>query len=129
VVCGTVGGRNFHIFYRVFNQTAALYRAVVSSRIGVGGVVLGAALKDPSTAGIRGSIHAVTGVGYLLAIGFASLPWLYGKFAGKLVKEFPTAVQFDLGIGPYLAAAVLLIGMGLVGYFDSIRQDVTQPLV
>lgn len=83
------------------------------------------ALKDPSTAGIRGSIHAVTGVGYLLAIGFASLPWLYSKFAGKLVKEFPTAVQFDLGIGPYLAAAVLLIGMGLVGYFglNEARRD------
>ncbi|MBH0182500.1 MAG: glycosyltransferase family 39 protein [Nitrospira sp.] len=75
------------------------------------------ALKDPSTAGIRGSIHAITGVGYLLAIGCASLPWLYGKFAGKLVKEFPAAVLFDLGIGPYLAAAVLLIGMGLVSYF------------
>jgi 4-amino-4-deoxy-L-arabinose transferase-like glycosyltransferase len=75
------------------------------------------ALKDPATTGIRGSIHALTVVGYLLAIGFACLPWLYGKFAGKLVKEFPTAVQFDLGIGPYLAAAVLLIGMGLVGYF------------
>ncbi|MBH0197378.1 MAG: hypothetical protein HP494_17735 [Nitrospira sp.] len=83
------------------------------------------ALKDPSPAGTRGSIHAVTGVGYLLAIGFASLPWLYGKFAGKLVKEFPTAVQFDLGIGPYLAAAVLLIGMGLVGYFglNEARRD------
>lgn len=75
------------------------------------------ALKDPSTAWIRGSIHAVTAVGYLLAIGFACLPSLYAKFSGKLVKEFPVAVQFDLGIGPYLAAAVLLIGMGLVGYF------------
>jgi len=75
------------------------------------------AMKDPSIPGIRGSIHAITGVGYLLAIGFACLPWLYSKFAGKLVKEFPMAVQFDLGIGPYLGAAVLLIGMGLVGYF------------
>ena len=75
------------------------------------------AVQDPSTPWIRGSIHAMTGVGYLLAIGFASLPSLYGKFAGKLVKEFPVAVQFDLGIGPYVAAAVVLIGMGLVSYF------------
>jgi len=75
------------------------------------------ALKDPLTKGIRGSIHAMMGLGYLLALGFASLPTLYEKFSGKLVKEFPLAVQFDLGIGPYVAAAVLLIGMGLVGYF------------
>jgi 4-amino-4-deoxy-L-arabinose transferase-like glycosyltransferase len=75
------------------------------------------ALNDPATKGIRASIHAITAVGYLLAIGFAGLPTLYGKFAGKLVKEFPLAVEFNLGIGPYLAAAVLLVGMGLVGYF------------
>ncbi|MGQ0667466.1 MAG: ArnT family glycosyltransferase [Nitrospiraceae bacterium] len=75
------------------------------------------ALTDPSTRGIRGSIHAMTGVGYLLAIGFASVPTVYGKFSGKMVKEFPLAVQFDLGSGPYLAAALLLVGMGLVSYF------------
>jgi len=75
------------------------------------------ALKDPSTRGIRGSIHAMTGVGYLLAIGFACLPTLYSKFSGKLIQEFPLAAQFDPGSGPYMAAAVLLIGMGLVSYF------------
>jgi 4-amino-4-deoxy-L-arabinose transferase-like glycosyltransferase len=74
-------------------------------------------LKDPLTKGIRGSIHAMMGLGYLLALGFASLPTLYDKFSGKMVKEFPLAAQFDLGSGPYLAAAVLLIGTGLVGYF------------
>lgn len=74
-------------------------------------------LKDPRTKGIRGSIHAMMGLGYLLALGFAGLPTLYDKFSGKLVREFPIAAQFDPGSGPYLAAAVLLIGMGLVGYF------------
>ncbi len=74
-------------------------------------------LKDPLTKGIRGSIRAMMGLGYLLALGFASLPTLYDKFSSKLVKEFPLATQFDLGSGPYLAAATLLIGMGLVGYF------------
>jgi hypothetical protein len=57
------------------------------------------------------------GIGYLLALGFASLPTLYDKFSGKMVREFPLAAQFELGSGPYLAAAVLLIGAGLVGYF------------
>jgi len=75
------------------------------------------ALNDPNTKGIRSSLHAITGVGYLLAIGFACLPTLYAKFAGKLVKEFPLAVQFNLGIGPYVGAAVVLVGMGLVSYF------------
>jgi 4-amino-4-deoxy-L-arabinose transferase-like glycosyltransferase len=74
-------------------------------------------LNGPLTKGIRGSIHAIMGMGYLLAIGFAALPTLYGKFSGKLVKEFPLAVQFDLGNGPYIAATLLLVGMGLVGYF------------
>ena len=75
------------------------------------------ALKDPETKGIRASIHAITGVGYLLAIGFACLPTLYAKFAGKLVKEFPLAVEFNLGIGPYIGAMVVLIGMALISYF------------
>lgn len=75
------------------------------------------ALKDPATIGIRGSIHAVTAVGYILAIGFACGPSLYAKFSGKFVKEFPMAIEFDLGIGPYLASAVLLIGMAMFGHF------------
>ncbi|NWF72626.1 MAG: glycosyltransferase family 39 protein [Nitrospirae bacterium] len=73
-------------------------------------------LQDPTTKGIRGSIHLMMGVGYLLAIAFASLPTLYATYASKLVKEFPLAGQVDLGSGPYLLATLLLIGMGLVGY-------------
>lgn len=75
------------------------------------------ALKDPNTKGIRGSIHAITGVGYLVAIGFACLPTIYAKFAGKLVKEFPLAVDFHLGIGPYVGAGVVLLSMALISYF------------
>jgi hypothetical protein len=56
-------------------------------------------------------------IGYLLAIGFASLPSLYPFLAGKLTKEFPLATSISLGSGPYVAAVILLIGMALVGYF------------
>jgi hypothetical protein len=56
------------------------------------------------------------GVGYLLAIAFALLPTVYTTYASKMVKEFPLAGQVDLGIGPYLLATLLLIGMALVGY-------------
>jgi 4-amino-4-deoxy-L-arabinose transferase-like glycosyltransferase len=74
-------------------------------------------LDDPNTKGIRASIHLMMGVGYLLAIGFACLPTLYTTYADKMVREFPLAGQVDLGIGPYLIAALLLFGMTLVGYF------------
>ena len=73
-------------------------------------------LHDPRTKGIRASIHLMMGVGYLLAIGFACLPTLYTTYASKMVREFPLAGQVDLGIGPYLAATVLLFGMAIVGY-------------
>jgi len=73
-------------------------------------------ILDPTTKGIRGSIHLMMGVGYLLAIGFACLPTLYTTYASKMVREFPLAGQVDLGNGPYLVAALLLIGMTLVGY-------------
>ena len=73
-------------------------------------------LLDPSTKGIRASIHLMMGVGYLLAIGFACLPTLYTTYAPKMVREFPLAGQVELGIGPYLAATVLLFGMAIVGY-------------
>ena len=73
-------------------------------------------LLDPATKGIRGSIHLMMGVGYLLAIAFACLPTLYANNASKLVREFPLAGQVSLGSGPYVAATLLLLGMGLVGY-------------
>ncbi len=74
-------------------------------------------LKDSSTRGLRGSVHFMMGIGYLLAIGFACAPSLFIKFSGKMVKEFPLATQFDLGIGPYVGATIIVVAMGLIGYF------------
>ena len=73
-------------------------------------------LREPTTKGIRGSLHLMMGVGYFLAIGFACLPTLYTSYSSKMVREFPLAGQVDLGSGPYLAATLLLLGMTLVGY-------------
>ena len=50
-------------------------------------------LQDPTTKGVRGSIHLMMGLGYLLAIGFACLPTLYATYASKMVREFPLAGQ------------------------------------
>lgn len=74
-------------------------------------------LHTTETIGRRASIHTMMILGGLLAIGFASLPSLYPSFAGRLVKEFPMAATMTLGSGPYVASAVLLVGMALVGYF------------
>ena len=74
-------------------------------------------LLNPSTRGVRAAVHTMAGIGYLLAIGLASVPSLYPSFAGKLTKEFPLATTIDLGSGPYVASTVLLIGMALVTYF------------
>ncbi len=73
-------------------------------------------LEDPETKWLRGSIHFLMGIGYLVAIGLASGPSLFAKFSGKMLKEFPLAAQFDLGIGPYIGAGVVLAAMGLIGY-------------
>jgi hypothetical protein len=74
-------------------------------------------LHDHDLKGRGAAIHTMMALGYALAIGFASLPSLYPSFAGKLLKEFPRATTLSLGSGPYVAAAILLIGMALVGYF------------
>lgn len=75
-------------------------------------------VAEPATRGARAAVHVVMWLGFLLAGAFAAMPWIYDtKIAGKLVKEFPLATQISMGSGPYIAATILLIGMGLVGAF------------
>ncbi|HXF93010.1 MAG TPA: glycosyltransferase family 39 protein [Nitrospiraceae bacterium] len=74
-------------------------------------------VADPATRGARASIHVMMGLGYTLALGLAALPPLYSTFAETIAKEFPAATEADLGIGPYAAATILVVGMALVGYF------------
>jgi 4-amino-4-deoxy-L-arabinose transferase-like glycosyltransferase len=74
-------------------------------------------LIDEETPGIRAAIHTMTGLGYMLALGFAAVPAVYGRLAGNITNEFPAAMQVQLGNGPYMIALVLLLGMALVSYF------------
>ena len=75
-------------------------------------------VRDPSTRGANASVHLVMWLGFLLAGAMACLPWIYDTMlASKLTKEYPLATQLSLGSGPYVAATVLLVGMGLVGLF------------
>jgi 4-amino-4-deoxy-L-arabinose transferase-like glycosyltransferase len=75
-------------------------------------------VRDPATRGTNASVHLIMWLGFALAGAMACLPWIYDTMlAGKLTKEYPLATQLSLGSGPYVAATVLLIGMGLVGLF------------
>ncbi len=75
-------------------------------------------VREPSTRGANASVHLVMWVGFVLAGALACMPWIYDTMlASKLTKEYPLATQLSLGSGPYIAATVLLIGMGLVGLF------------
>ncbi|MEQ1796153.1 MAG: glycosyltransferase family 39 protein [Nitrospira sp.] len=75
-------------------------------------------VREPSTRGANASVHLVMWVGFVLAGTLACMPWIYDTMlASKLTKEYPLATQLSLGSGPYVAATVLLIGMGLVGLF------------
>ncbi|SLM46888.1 putative Glycosyl transferase, family 39 [Nitrospira japonica] len=77
-------------------------------------------LVDPATKGVRAAIHVMMGLGFLLALGLSSIPWIYSRFSDKLLKEFPSAGLLDPSAwdaGPYAAALVLLIGMAMVGYW------------
>ena len=75
-------------------------------------------VREPSTRGANASVHLVMWLGFVLAGAMACLPWIYDTMlASKLTKEYPLATQLSLGSGPYVAATVLLVGMGLVGLF------------
>ncbi|MGH7255289.1 MAG: hypothetical protein ACREI3_05875, partial [Nitrospirales bacterium] len=74
-------------------------------------------LTDSATKGIRLSIGLVMGLGYLLGFAFVIAPYFYSQFVDQIAKEFPMAAKVGLGVGPYLAGFVLLMGMGVVGYY------------
>ena len=57
-------------------------------------------VRETRAPGARAAIHTMTAFGYVLALMFASLPPLYTKFVGKLLKEFPAAAQMEIGNGP-----------------------------
>lgn len=79
-------------------------------------------LADTEMPGVRAAIHTMTGVGYLLALGFAAVPAVYERIAGKITSEFPAAAHINIGTGPYMIALVLLFGMALVSYFGLSQQ-------
>ena len=74
-------------------------------------------LDQTDSPGSRVAMHLTAVLGYLLAIGLASAPYLYETFLSKVEKEFPIAGTTSPGLGPVAAGVVLLIGTSLAGHF------------
>lgn len=74
-------------------------------------------LDQADSPGAKAAMHLTTILGYLLAIGLASAPYLYETFLSQVEKEFPMAGTATPGLGPVAAGGVLLIGTSLAGYF------------
>jgi 4-amino-4-deoxy-L-arabinose transferase-like glycosyltransferase len=79
------------------------------------GAYLAHAVREPAS-GFRTAVRLMVGTGLAVAAFFAAGPIVFGLFADKLAKTFPYAAQFRFGAAPYLAAAVVVIGMALVIY-------------
>jgi len=71
-------------------------------------------LKEESPAGLTVSTRLLIGVGYILGIALMCAPAVFHWFIKQITKEFPGAVQLDLGWLPMLMGLVIIIGtMGL----------------
>lgn len=75
-------------------------------------------LADPATPGLRAALRTMMGLGYLLGLALAATPSLYGTFVDQIAREFPAAARVDPGWSPVAAGLVLVVGMGLAGYFS-----------
>jgi 4-amino-4-deoxy-L-arabinose transferase-like glycosyltransferase len=74
-------------------------------------------LIDPRTRGTRGAIYTTMSIGYALGMALVAASPLYTLFLEKIAKEFPMAPQVVPGIAPVIAGFIVLVGMGMVGYF------------
>lgn len=75
-------------------------------------------LGDPAIPGMRVSLRTLMTLGYLLGFALTAAPALYSHFAGQIAKEFPMATSARLGAGLPMIGIVMLVGMGMVGYFS-----------
>jgi 4-amino-4-deoxy-L-arabinose transferase-like glycosyltransferase len=72
---------------------------------------------EPATRGLRTSVWILMLLGFALGLTLITSPLLYSTYIEQVAKEFPAARAVDLGAGPTAAGFVLIIGVGIVGYF------------
>lgn len=78
--------------------------------------------EDQAAPGLRASLRLLVVTGSLLGLALAAAPTLYARFADKMTKEFPMALQVDPGLGPPMTGYVLIVGTALAGYLGLTRE-------
>lgn len=74
-------------------------------------------VKEPGTPGLGASLWTLMLLGFALGLMLIASPLLYTTYIEQIIKEFPVARAVEPGIGPTAAGFVLIIGVGIVGYF------------
>lgn len=79
-------------------------------------------VTEPDPPGFRFSLWTIITLGCLLGFLLIASPMLYSAFIDQITKEFPVARSVEPGFGPTIAGFVLIIGVGIVGYFGLSEQ-------
>lgn len=74
-------------------------------------------VKEPGTPGLHASLWTLMLLGFALGLILIASPLLYATYIEQITNEFPVARAVEPGIGPTAAGFVLIIGVGIVGYF------------
>ena len=74
-------------------------------------------VREPGTPGLRAALWTLMLLGFALGLILIASPLLYSTYIEQIAKEFPAARTVDPGAGTTAAGFVLIIGVGIVGYF------------
>ncbi|MEP6888968.1 MAG: glycosyltransferase family 39 protein [Nitrospirales bacterium] len=74
-------------------------------------------VKEPGTPGLRASLWTLMLLGFVLGLLLIASPLFYATYIEQITKEFPVARAVAPGIAPTAVGFVLIIGVGIVGYF------------
>jgi 4-amino-4-deoxy-L-arabinose transferase-like glycosyltransferase len=78
-------------------------------------------LKEPGTPGLRASLWTLMLLGFALGLILIASPLFYATYIEQISTQYPAARAVEPGIGPTAAGFVLIIGVGIVGYFGLVE--------
>ncbi len=78
-------------------------------------------LKEPGTPGLRISLWTLMLFGFALGLILIASPLFYAMYIEQISMQYPAARAVEPGIGSTAAGFVLIIGVGIVGYFGLVE--------